>query len=114
MVEMSKRPHRSNQWLSNEEVHLLVLVFRLFPSFRLSLYLFLMSCAVGLMRLLDTNTRSCSAKYLVELLQLLVSGSLRLSFHCPFTQSALTVRNISARHSSICLLPPLVTLFIVG
>jgi hypothetical protein len=106
MVEMSRRPRISNQWVSDEEVHSLVLVFHLLPSFRLSLYLFSIWYVVGLMRLSDTNTCSCLANYLVELLQLLVGAGLCLSFHRPFTRSALTVRNISTRHSSIGLLPP--------
>jgi hypothetical protein len=105
MVEMSRRPHRSNQCVSNE-VHSLVLAFRLLPSLRLSLYSFSISYVVELMRLSDTNACSCSANYLVELLQLFVGANLRLSFRRPFTRSALTVRNISARHSSIYLLPP--------
>ena len=31
MVEMSKRPRRSNQWVSNEEFHFLVLVASFLP-----------------------------------------------------------------------------------
>ena len=54
MVEMSKRPRRSNQWVRNEEVHFLVLVFRLLPFFPWFLYLFSILCAVGLLRLSDT------------------------------------------------------------
>jgi hypothetical protein len=129
MVEMSKRPRRLNQGASNEEVHLPLLVLCLLLFFPWFLYLFSISCVVGLLRLSDmlvllplvlylyfcsvcflplvlafildlvccrTNetvgyARPCSGNYLVELLQLLVCASLRLSSHRPFTRSALTV-----------------------
>jgi hypothetical protein len=54
MVGTSRRPRRSNQWVSNEEVYILVLVLCLLPFFRWFLYLFSMSCVVELLlRLLD-------------------------------------------------------------
>jgi hypothetical protein len=47
MMGMLRRPSRFNQWVSNEEVHLLVLVFCWFS------YLFSISCVVELLKLLD-------------------------------------------------------------
>ena len=47
MVETSRRPRRSSHCASNEEVHLLVLVFCLFPS--VGSYLFSISCVVDLL-----------------------------------------------------------------
>jgi hypothetical protein len=104
MVEMSKRPRRLNPWVSNKELHLLVLVFGLLPFFcGVLVFIFNLVCC----RTHETvgSARSCSANYLVELLQLLVGANLRPSSHRPFTRSALTVRSISASHSSICLFP---------
>jgi hypothetical protein len=54
MVGTSRRLSRLNQWVGNEQVHLLVLVFCLFVSFRWFLYLFSILCVVELLlRLLD-------------------------------------------------------------
>lgn len=79
MVDMLKRPIeiRSYQCASNGEARLLVLVSHLLLFFCWFLYLFLISCVVGLMRLSDTLVLVReSAIYLVELLQLLGSSTL--------------------------------------
>jgi hypothetical protein len=85
-----------------KKFHLLILVFRLL----LWVLVLISDLVCGRTNETVGYACSCSADYLVELLQLSVGGSLCLSSHRPFTRSALTACSIGASHSSISFLPP--------